>query len=123
MKLDHTIVPCANKRRSAEFYADILGLEYCGPLYHFEAVKVDADLTLLFDTSRQHGAHHYAFRTNRDEYAAILARIRNRQFPYGSSPRNRVDLKEYQNETEKGFYFDDLDGHVLEVITSSRVSE
>lgn len=120
MKLDHTIVPCADNQQSAEFYAEILGLEYRGPLYHFEAVKVGAGLMMLFDTSGQFESHHYAFRASRDEYEAALNRIRHLQIPYGSSPGNRVNLMEYQNEAEKGFYFDDADGHVLEVITSNQ---
>ncbi len=117
MKLDHTIVPCSNSKECAEFYVDTLGLEHGGKLAHFEVVKIGPDLKLLFDAKINFEPHHYAFQAGMEEYDSILRRIKKRQYPFGNSPSNRVNSKEYEGESEKGFYFDDTDGHVLEVIT------
>jgi len=119
MRLDHTIVPCCDSIKSAEFYADVLGLEYCGEYAHFVVVKVDSDLKLLFNTKTGFEHHHYAFQTDRQEYDAILTRIRQSEYPFGDSPVNRDNFKEYRRDSEKGFYFDDPDGHILEVITKN----
>lgn len=120
MTLDHTIVPCSNSKERSEFYATILGLEYCGEYSHFEVVKAGPELKLLFDTRTNFESHHYAFRANPDEYSAILKRIKRRNLPYGGSPGNRTNSEEYEHDGEKGFYFDDIDGHVLEVITETQ---
>ena len=121
MKLDHTIIPCSNNETSARFYTDILSLEYCGEYSHFVVVKVDCALKLLFDTRTSFESHHYAFQTSQKEYDSILARIKKRGYPFGNGPANRTNAKEYEHEEEKGFYFDDKDGHILEVITQAGV--
>jgi len=118
MKLDHTIVPCFDSKASAEFYADLLGMVYCGEYSHFIVVKVDSNLKLLFNSTATFEHHHYAFQASRQEYDAILNRIREREYLFGDGPTNRDNLKEYVRDKEKGFYFDDPDGHVLEVITT-----
>lgn len=121
MKLDHTIVPCSNSKECAEFYVDILGLEHGEKLAHFEVVKVGADLKLLFDIKANFESHHYAFQASVEEYNSILSRIKNREYPFGDSPGNRGNSREYEYKGEKGFYFDDIDGHVLEVITKVKI--
>lgn len=50
MKLDHTIIPSSDKEANARFYADYLGLEYCGEYTHFTVVRMESGLKLLFDT-------------------------------------------------------------------------
>jgi len=119
MKLDHTIVPCMNKERTAGLYADILGLINLGVKSHFTAVKVNDDLTLLFDHRDVFEPHHYAFRVSTKEFEAIMARIKQKGIPFGSGPANRSDGKMYDRENERGFYFDDENGHVLEVIVDT----
>ena len=47
--LDHTIVPSHDKEASARFFADIFGLAYGGPAWHFAPVKANDTLTLDFD--------------------------------------------------------------------------
>lgn len=119
MTLDHTIIPCSNNKERAEFYASILGLERAGEYSHFEVVVAGHGLKLLFDTRINFESHHYAFRAEPEEYNAIFKRIKRRNIQFGSSPGNRSNAKEYEHDGEKGFYFDDIDGHVLEVITTA----
>lgn len=119
MTLDHTIIPCSNSKERSEFYATILGLEHGGEYSHFQVVMAGHDLKLLFDTRTNFESHHYAFRADPDEYSAILRRIKRRSLAFGSSPGNRTNSEEYEHDGERGFYFDDIDGHVLEVITQT----
>lgn len=117
MKLDHTIVPCSDKSASARFYAEILGLELPTPFYHFEMLHLNKTLKLLFDTQEHFEPHHYAFRADGGEYASVLERLKQANYPYGDGPNDRGNRKEYRHDSEKGFYFDDRNGHVLEIIT------
>lgn len=117
MKLDHTIIPCLDNTVSAEFYADILHLKRGEPHFSFEVVHVNDTLKLLLSNRKNVKANHYAFRASSIEYDTVLSRIITRSLPYGSSPTKRNDLEEYERGDDKGFYFDDPDGHILEVMT------
>ena len=117
MKLDHTIVPCLDNTVSAEFYADILNLKQGGSHFSFEVVHVDDTLKLLFSNRKKVRPNHYAFRASAQEYDIVLNRIITRSLPYGDSPAERHNQSEYLREDDKGFYFDDPDGHILEVMT------
>ena len=46
--LNHTIVPARDKAAAAAFFAKIFGLKR-GRTGHFAPVRVNSDLTLLFD--------------------------------------------------------------------------
>ena len=118
MKLDHTIVYCSDKIASAKFYAEILGLKEGGSHYSFEVLHVDDTLKLLFSNRKHISSNHYAFRASAKEYDTILSHIIVRSLPYGNSPTDRHNQLEYISGEEKGFYFDDPDGHILEVITA-----
>jgi hypothetical protein len=62
VQLNHTIVTATDKRESAEFLADILGLPPPKPYGHFLVVEADNDVSL--DFADDHGEvhpQHYAF--------------------------------------------------------------
>jgi catechol 2,3-dioxygenase-like lactoylglutathione lyase family enzyme len=116
--LDHTIVPARDKVASATFFARIFGLDYNGPLSHFAPVRVNEQLTLDFDERCQLEPHHYAFKVADAEFAAIFARVKEAGISYGSGPRSRTDMQINHRRGGRGFYFDDPNGHVLEVLTA-----
>ena len=117
MKLDHTIVPCSDKIASAKFYAEILGFKEGGSHYSFEVINVDDTMKLLFSNRKRVRPNHYAFRASSEEYNAVLTRIIAKNHPYGDSPTDRSNHSEYSSNGDRGFYFDDIDGHTLEMIT------
>jgi catechol 2,3-dioxygenase-like lactoylglutathione lyase family enzyme len=116
--LDHTIVPAHDKVASARFFARIFGLEYKGPHSHFAPVQVNDNLTLDFDDRERFEPHHYAFRISDAEFDAIFARVQAEGIPYGSGPSSRTDMQINHRNGGRGFYFDDPNGHVLEVMTA-----
>ena len=116
--LDHTIVPAHDKVASARFFARIMGLEYEGPHSHFAPVRVNDGLTLDFDERDGFEPHHYAFRISEAEFDAIFARVKAEGIAYGSGPRSRTDMEINRRRGGRGFYFDDPNGHVLEVMTA-----
>lgn len=117
LSLDHTIVPAKEKEKSAKWMAGILGLEYTGMWGHFAPVKVNEKTTFDFDDREVFEPHHYALLASDQEFDEILERVKGEGIPYGSGPRSRTDMEINHLHTGRGFYFEDTDYHVWEVIT------
>ena len=116
--LDHTIVPARDKEASARFFAQMFGLEYKGTSGHFAPVYVNDSLTFDFDDRDSFDSHHYAFHIDDEEFDAILARVKAAGRTFGSGPRSPEDGQINTRRGGRGFYFADLDGHLLEVMTT-----
>jgi catechol 2,3-dioxygenase-like lactoylglutathione lyase family enzyme len=117
MHLDHTIVPAKNTMSTAEFYVNMLGLTNLGHYEYFHAVAVDDNLKLLFSQKDHFESRHYAFIVTEQEYAKIFARIKNNpEITFGDSPADRTNKEVYISAGREGFYLDDENGHILEVI-------
>src|SRR5262245_743102 len=118
--LDHTIVPAKDKIASAAFFAEIFGLTFKPG--HFAQVQIDEHLTFDFadepgfDPRSGHG-HHYAFHVSDEEFEAIFERVKAKGLPYGSGPFNHSNGQIYTRRGGRGFYFEDPNGHLLEVMT------
>lgn len=119
IELNHTIVPARDKHASARFLADLLDLRVGEELGPFVPVETANGVTLDFmdvDPARI-TAQHYAFLVSEDEFDAIMARIRSAGLPYFADPgRHRVDRINHDHGG-RGAYFDDPDGHNLEILT------
>jgi catechol 2,3-dioxygenase-like lactoylglutathione lyase family enzyme len=117
IRLDHTIVPATDKVASAEFFAEIFGLTVKPGQGYFAQVQVNESLTFDFADEPAPQSHHYAFHISEAEFEAIFGRVQAKGLPYGSGPYNRTDGQIYTRRGGRGFYFDDPNGHVLEVMT------
>jgi catechol 2,3-dioxygenase-like lactoylglutathione lyase family enzyme len=115
--LNHTIVPARDKEAAAKFFARIFGLEFDGESGHFVPVRVNDTLTLLFDEEPSFESHHYAFHVDDADFDAILGRVRQAGLAYGSAPWSLDDGKLNDWNGGRGVYFQDPDGHVLELMT------
>ena len=115
--LDHTIVPARDKEASARFFAQVFGLPYDGVRGHFAPVLVNELLTFDFDNRETFESHHYAFHIGDEEFDAILGRVQAAGRAYGSGPSSPDDGRINTRRGGRGFYFHDLDGHLLEVMT------
>ena len=115
--LDHTIVPARDKEASARFFAQIMGLPYEGVKGHFAPVHVNESLTFDFDNRDSFESHHYAFHITEEELDGILGRLKATGRLYGSGPNSPEDGQINTRRGGRGFYFSDLDGHLLEVMT------
>jgi catechol 2,3-dioxygenase-like lactoylglutathione lyase family enzyme len=118
VQLNHTIVTANDKRASAEFLADILGLPPPKPYGHFLVVEADNDVSL--DFADDHGEvhpQHYAFLVGEPEFDQIFGRIRDRGLPYWADPARRRPGEINTNDGGRGVYWEDPSGHFLEIIT------
>src|SRR3954471_8314952 len=116
--LDHTIVPARDKEASARFFAQMFGLSYDGSKGHFAPVRVNEALTFDFDNRDEFEHHHYAFHISDQEFDAILERVKAAGRTWGSGPGSHEDGRINTRRGGRGFYFADLDGHLLEVMTT-----
>ena len=115
--LDHTIVPAKDKVASAAFFADIFGLTVKPGEGYFAQVQINDSLTFDFADQPEPRSHHYAFHISEAEFEAIFGRVKAKGLPFGSAPYNHTDGQIYTRRGGRGFYFEDPNGHLLEVMT------
>jgi len=117
--LNHTIVAARDKHASAEFVANILGLEVGPPFGPFIPVETSNGVTLDFMdyAPDQITPQHYAFLVSEDDFDVIFGRIQEAGITYYADPGHRQAGRINHNDGGRGAYFDDLNGHILEIIT------
>jgi catechol 2,3-dioxygenase-like lactoylglutathione lyase family enzyme len=118
VQLNHTIVFAHDKSTSAKFLADILGLEPPSSYGPFMVVEVANGTSLDFmETGDEIPWQHYAFLVGEDEFDEIFGRIRDRALPYWADPHHSEPGEINHHDGGRGVYFEDPDGHNLEIIT------
>ena len=86
---------------------------------HFAPLKANDTLTLDFGNREGAEIHHYVFHVGDQEFDDIFGRIKDRGITYGSGPRDLDDMQINTRRGGRGFYFLDLNGHILELLTRS----
>ena len=118
VQLNHTIVWCCDKKRSATFLAEMLGRSAPTPFGPFLIVEVDNGVSLDFhDTNGDIAPQHYAFLIGEEDFDDIYGRIRDRGLEHWADPSQSRSGEINRNDGGRGVYFEDPDGHLLEVIT------
>jgi len=117
-ELNHTIVWCSDKQKSADFLSHILGCPPARAFFHF--LVVDLDNRVSLDFMQKDGSvspQHYAFLVSDAEFDAAFARIEQRGLEYWADPA-RTQLGQINRHFGgRGVYFRDPDDHLLELIT------
>ncbi|MFF0010361.1 VOC family protein [Streptomyces sp. NPDC005374] len=118
VQLNHTIVTAHDKHASARFLADILGLRVSPQYGPFVPVEIPNGVTLDYlDTPEDITPQHYAFLVSEDEFDTIFARIEGAGLTYWADPFHRRPGEINRNDGGRGTYFDDPNGHRLEILT------
>jgi catechol 2,3-dioxygenase-like lactoylglutathione lyase family enzyme len=118
VQLNHTIVWCRNRRRSATFLAEILGQPAPTRFGPFLVVEVDNGASLDFhEVDGEVASQHYAFLVGEDDFDDIFGRIRERGLKHWADPGQTKAGQINHNDGGRGVYFEDPDGHLLEIIT------
>jgi catechol 2,3-dioxygenase-like lactoylglutathione lyase family enzyme len=123
VQLNHTIVGASDKRASAAFFADVLGLAPPARYGSFYVVTLDNEVSLDFleDYGLDADGHvlpqHYAFLVTEPEFDEIFARITARGLPYWADPGRTRAGEVNTNDGGRGVYWEAPDGHMLEIIT------
>ncbi|WP_059010485.1 VOC family protein [Streptomyces specialis] len=119
VQLNHTIVHSRDNRESAEFFAELLGLEVGTEWGPFIAVDLANGVTLDFATmpADKITSQHYAFLISEEEFDAAYAKIKQRGIEHYADPHARQPGAINHNDGGRGVYFMDPSGHAMELIT------
>jgi catechol 2,3-dioxygenase-like lactoylglutathione lyase family enzyme len=118
IRLNHTIIAAHDKEAAAKFLTEILGLPAPAQVGPFAVVQVSDDTSLDYiDADGEFTSQHYAFLVDESEFDAIFERIRKRRLSYWADPGRREREQINTWDGGRGVYFDDPNGHLLEIIT------
>lgn len=118
VQLHHTIVHTRDKHEAAEFFRDILGLPAPVPDGPFLGIQCANDITLDFaDYLPSATPQHYAFLVSDGELDTILGRIQTRGVSYWADPMHQRPDEINTADGGRGLYWQDPNGHNLEIIT------
>jgi catechol 2,3-dioxygenase-like lactoylglutathione lyase family enzyme len=118
IQLNHTILYARDPKASARFLAEMLGLPapvHWGP---FEVVTTanGANLDYL-EADGEIVSQHYAFLVDESEFDSIFGRIKDRKLSYWADPGQTRRDEINRHDGGRGCYFEDPNGHLLEIIT------
>jgi len=117
-ELNHTIIWCRDKEQSSSFLADMLGLPPPSDFYHFKVVALDNHVSLDFmEKEGPVSGQHYAFLIDEPTFDAVFERIRAKSLSYWADPARKRPGEINRNDGGRGVYFEDPNGHLLEVLT------
>jgi len=117
-ELNHTIVWCSDKHRSADFLAGILGLPAARAFFHFQVVDLANGVSLdFYQRDEPVAQQHYAFLVSDAEFDAAFDRIKAQGLNYWADPARTMPGEINTHFGGCGVYFADPDGHLLELIT------
>lgn len=117
-ELNHTIVWCRDKHLSAAFVARILGLPPPSTFLHFQVVALDNGVSLDFmEKDGEPARQHYAFLVGEAEFDSAMGRIRAEGLTFWADPARSRPGEINTHFGGRGAYFEDPDGHLLEIIT------
>jgi catechol 2,3-dioxygenase-like lactoylglutathione lyase family enzyme len=118
VQLNHLIVWSRDQVKSATYLAETLGLPEPVSTPPFTAVQVTNDVTLDFlSEGREITTQHYAFLVTESEFDEIFGRIKARGQTYWAHPGHGDEGQINTRDGGRGVYFDDPDGHALEILT------
>jgi len=118
IELNHTIVHARDAQASATFLADLLGRAAPVRFGPFHTVELDNRVTLDFiQTDAELTIEHYAFLVSEEEFDQVLGRIQARALPYWADPAHRQPGAINHHDGGRGVYWNDPNGHYLEIIT------
>ena len=118
VSFNHTIVYARDSEASATFLAEILGLPSPKKWGPFQVVTTDNGANIDFmNADGEITPQHYAFLASEAEFDEIFGRVRKRSLYYWADPAQSQEGEINHNDGGRGFYFEDPNGHFLEVIT------
>jgi hypothetical protein len=71
----------------------------------------------FMDADSDIAPQHYAFLVSETEFDEIFGRVQERSLPYWADPAQMQAANINHHDGGRGFYFEDPNGHFLEVIT------
>jgi catechol 2,3-dioxygenase-like lactoylglutathione lyase family enzyme len=119
VRLNHTIVHALDPEASAKFLSELLDLPPPRRFGPFVVVDTDNGVSLDFLSASADEliVEHYAFLVDEPDFDAIFGRIRERGLAYWADPGKRQPNQINTHDGGRGVYWNDPNGHMLEIIT------
>lgn len=118
VQLNHTIVLSRDPQKSARFTAEMLGLPEPLQAGHFSVVETANGVSLDFmATDGPVTSQHYAFLISEAEFDEVFDRIQAKGLRHWADPAKSRPNEINHRRGGRGVYFEDPDGHFLEVLT------
>jgi catechol 2,3-dioxygenase-like lactoylglutathione lyase family enzyme len=118
VELNHTIVWCRDKRQSSAFLVELLGLSEPVPFGAMLVVALNNGVSLdYYDQDGEIASQHYAFLVSEDGFDEVFTRMGERGIAYWADPGRSRPGEIYREFGGRGLYFEDPDGHLLELMT------
>ncbi|WP_309109854.1 VOC family protein [Saccharothrix sp.] len=118
VKLNHTIVSARDARATADFLTEVFGFAPATPYGPFLVVTTDNEVSLdVMTVEGDITPQHYAFLVGDEDFDAIFGRVKERGLPYWADPFHHQPNRINTHDGGRGVYFDDPNGHSLEIIT------
>ncbi|SFW14036.1 VOC family protein [Nitrosovibrio sp. Nv17] len=115
--LDHTLVHATDPAASAAFLARLLDVGPPRRLGHFTVLQIGETSLDFLPGTPPIVSRHFAFRVGETAFDGVFGRIVEAGIPYWADPSHREPGRINRWDDGRGVYFDDPDGHVLEVLT------
>ena len=121
IELNHTIVNARDKRASAAFLAELLGVAVGADDGPFVPVPLENSVTLDFMArDDDFTLQHYAFLVDAATFEAAYQRMQDKGVTIFADPFLEEPDELYVEDGMRGFYFRDLDGHTMELLMKVR---
>ena len=118
VQLNHTIIWCRDKQASATFFTDLMGRPPASRFGPMLVVPLDNGVSIdFYEQDGDIASQHYAFLISETEFDQIFARIQHLGIRYWADPGKHRVAEINRNDGGRGVYFEDPDGHLLELIT------
>jgi catechol 2,3-dioxygenase-like lactoylglutathione lyase family enzyme len=120
ISLNHHIVWCRDRRVSSEFLTDLFDLPAAVAWGPFLIVDLANGVSLDYlenEVGDDIRSQHYAFLVAEHEFDEIYGRIVERGLDHWADPGKADAGVINHNDGGRGVYFEDPDGHLLEIIT------
>ncbi|MEU3885236.1 VOC family protein [Streptomyces sp. NPDC029041] len=119
VRLDHTVVHASHRQLSADFLAAVLGLEVGAPFGPFLPLDLGNGVTLDYyeKTDEPIQSQHYAFLVPEERFDGMIDRLEALGVTYYADPGHTRPGRVNDLFGGRGAYFDDPDGHNMEIMT------
>lgn len=117
IQLNHTIVSARDQDASARFLTELLGLPAPKNYGPFTVVQTGETSLDYCNTEEAITSQHYAFLVSEQEFDQIFARLQAKGVLYWADPHHTKPGQINHRDGGRGCYFDDPDGHILEILT------